>query len=289
MNRTLKYVNKEKVNLANNIYHKFAANHALSVYNVNAIYTYIPKNACSTLRFSIALKNGFLKNKGDVEWIHENNTTFIASQRELVTCEYSFVILRCPYRRIASAFFDKISEGNLLAKPLFKRNLFTKIMDKLCRLNKYSNRYRNKFWSKKIKKLTFEDFIKRIVAIQPHKLDNHLRPQIDFLVYDEYDDYFCLERIGLLQNTLKEKINLEIHDTRKLIKHDASHLEKININANKLTAGEISNLKNRGKIPKYESVYSDATKKLVYEYYKDDIKLYISKFGPETLLFNNFR
>ena len=39
----------------------FSSEHALSIYPINAIYNFIPKNACSSLRYSIAVANGFLE------------------------------------------------------------------------------------------------------------------------------------------------------------------------------------------------------------------------------------
>jgi hypothetical protein len=59
-----------------------------------AIYSSIPKNACSTLRFSVALANGCVAEGADVNRIHENNETFKPTLAELVRANYAFVVLR---------------------------------------------------------------------------------------------------------------------------------------------------------------------------------------------------
>jgi len=50
--------------------HQFAASHALSIYGARAIYTFIPKNGCSTMRLSLGIANGALTGPEDIDWIH---------------------------------------------------------------------------------------------------------------------------------------------------------------------------------------------------------------------------
>ena len=97
---------------AENDQYTFSSSYCLSIYPINAAYTFIPKNACSSLRFSVAVANGFLADLRDIEWIHWNNQTFIASQREVCLASYTFVILRCPFTRVASSFLDLIVEAS---------------------------------------------------------------------------------------------------------------------------------------------------------------------------------
>src|SRR5690606_5133059 len=74
----------------------------------SCIYSFIPKNACTTMRYSLALSSGCIRGRQDFDWIHNNNWTFSASFRDLVSAESSFVILRCPFSRLASFFLDKV-------------------------------------------------------------------------------------------------------------------------------------------------------------------------------------
>ena len=119
--------------------HIFAARHALAIYSRKAICTYIPKNACSSLRYSIALMNGLIEGPEDIDWNQSNNKTFCASLAEILTAEYTFVVVRCPFARLASAFLDKaINEKRRVQKlrahpPLRKR-------DYQARLQRIANR-----------------------------------------------------------------------------------------------------------------------------------------------------
>jgi len=79
----------------------------MMIYQSNALYSYIPKNACSTLRFSVAKANGCISSLEQGHWIHANNTVFNATLAEAIKASYTFVILRCPYRRLASAYLDE--------------------------------------------------------------------------------------------------------------------------------------------------------------------------------------
>ena len=104
-NAELKAGKYHHVPISQNDLFTFSSRYALSIYPIDAIYTFIPKNACSTLRYSIAIANGFLEDISEIEWIHSNNETFISTQREIALAKYTFVVLRCPYTRVASCFF----------------------------------------------------------------------------------------------------------------------------------------------------------------------------------------
>ena len=154
-----------------NLQFAFAASHALTDYQSGAIFSYIPKNNCSSLRLSLALSNGAINSKTDADWIHDNNDAFKASYRELVTTSYCSVILRCPYERILSVYLDKIIGRTSIAWALH-------------------NKIERKIG---ISNFTFLNFCK-IISQYPN-MDHHWRPQKDFLIYEEYDDYFDLNSL----------------------------------------------------------------------------------------------
>ena len=53
MIRKFRYSNISHQALKNNIKHQFAMSHALAIFESNAVYSFIPKVACSTMRYSI--------------------------------------------------------------------------------------------------------------------------------------------------------------------------------------------------------------------------------------------
>ena len=111
--RMLRHARKGYAGLSNNSTYQFAIAHALSIYQASAIYTFIPKNACSTLRYSVARANGCIWSDDDIHWIHNNSAGFRSTLAELATAKYSFVVLRDPFRRIASCFLDKFVDRNI--------------------------------------------------------------------------------------------------------------------------------------------------------------------------------
>ena len=75
--RLLKNARLEYSMVSLNELYTFSLAYTLSIYPLDAVYTFIPKNACSALRYSIAIANGFLGDISDINWIHDNNRTFM--------------------------------------------------------------------------------------------------------------------------------------------------------------------------------------------------------------------
>ena len=153
--KALKNARLRQCGLSENEFYQFSLSHTLSIYPLNATYTFIPKNACSTLRYSIAVANGFLRHDDDVNWIHANNGSFVASQKESACADYSFVVLRCPFRRLVSCFLDKFVRGNLDF-----RDETGAVLD-----------------------FSFSDFLTFIESQERSAMDHHWRNQTDFLHY----------------------------------------------------------------------------------------------------------
>src|SRR5690606_1619014 len=105
--RTLRHTRNSIEFLGLNEKFGLARGHALRFFRQNAVYTFIPKNACSTMRLTLALENGCIRDETEHQWIHANNPTFRAQLPDLICADYTFVILRDPFRRVVSCFLDK--------------------------------------------------------------------------------------------------------------------------------------------------------------------------------------
>ena len=254
--RLLKNARLKHSQVNKNSLHNWSSNYALSIYPINSVYTFIPKNACSTLRFSIAIANGFIKDLKDIQWIHNNNLTFRSSQREVSVASFTFVVLRCPYTRIASCFLDKIVDEVIS---------FNDEMGKKVSLN-------------------FYEFLLHINSQQPSEREQHWRNQSDFLHYEKYDDYFSLELFSEAIISLAAH-GLKVHDTRESINHGISNLKAVDGDFSKVKAEQIKKMKEEGSAPNYKSMFSKVEIDLVNEIYKDDMNLYKSHFGESELLF----
>lgn len=261
--KRFKYSSLSMVALQNNPKHQFAMKHALLEFNSNSLYTFIPKNACSTLRFSLAIRNGCIAGEQDFNWIHNNNNTFNPTLKEAFKCQYSFVVLRCPFRRLASVFLDKFVAKDRQAWIYWDNQQRKPDLDEL----------------------SFSDFVKSLMQPYMFKLDIHWRPQVDFLLFDSYSDYFCLESFSDAIHTLKQQIGFEVHDARHLSGHGIERFDLIEGSNSKLTVQEIHNLKQNGTCPAPESLYSTELVEIVKKLYKDDIDFYRLKFGEDNLLF----
>jgi len=238
--------------------------HALQHFKTGAIYSFIPKNACSTMRFSLAVENGCLSESSDVNWIHHNNGTFNTSLRELFSTPYSFVILRCPYRRLVSSFLDKI---------VSKKNDAWQFINSINR-------------SINIDSLTFEDFVTKLENKNILNSNIHWRPQSDFLLYENYDEYFCLEDFQTLTKTLKNKIDFNVIDTRNQLNHDSSRLaNKHYPESYKLSIHDLYLLKMNNDLPIYKSFYNNKIMNSLQNMYSEDFELYRNNCDAKFLLF----
>lgn len=234
------------------------------LYRKNALYSFIPKNGCSTLRLSVAIENGCIDGLEQGHWIHSNNSTFNATLAEAIKVDYTFVILRCPFRRLASVFLDKF----IAKEP--EAWQYRQLLERKIELDN----------------LTFRDFVLSLKKGPVFNSNIHWRKQIDFLIYQEYSDYFCLENFPHAVKTLKEKIDFEVHDARPLTKHGTDGYKPLNDkNYADTTAFDISVFKRNGQCPSYAAMYNDELTTIVQQLYKDDIELYKKKFGQDKLLF----
>ncbi len=250
--------------LGKNQKHTYASQFALSIYPKNSIYSFIPKNACSTMRLTIGIVNGCIPSADYVNWIHNNNRTFVATLRELVTADYTFVILRCPFSRVASTFLDKIVTVK-------------EISMQLCWLS--GRRFDPEG-------MTFREFVDLLKVPELLNSNIHWRPQLDFLVYEFYDDFFQVESFSQVTDKLAKKIGLEITDARGLTKHG---LDGLSLNSSDFfgdTSRQVlENMKIGGESPDPRALYDDDIIEAVKTIYADDIRYYTELFGPERLLF----
>jgi len=262
--RVFQYSNTTHNNLQQNARHQFAQRHALRIFQANAIYSFIPKNACSTLRLSVALANGCLASPADFNWIHNNNDTFRADLAALANAAYTFTVLRCPFRRLASVYLDKIVGKDPVAW----------VFADLCRREI------------EMDDLSFDAFVGELRKPYIKNGNIHWRPQVDFLVYRHYDDYFSVEDFPVAVATLRQKIGLPVIDARPLTKHGTDHLKPVtNESFSSAKPLDIYDLKRQGFCPTPESLYNDRLVSLVREVYADDIALYRELFGESALLF----
>ena len=257
INAELKAGKYHDVPSSQNDFFAFSSKHALSIYPVDAVYTFIPKNACSSLRYSIAVANGFLEDISEVEWIHSNNKTFISTQREIALAKFTFVVLRCPFTRAASCFLDMFVDRRGLKANDSKGNRLS---------------------------INFHEFLLIIKSQIRVDRNIHWRNQSDFLHYQKYDEYFSLESFSKVIDILDDH-EFKVYDTRAALKHDLSNLKRVNGDFSKTKEVDLKKMKNEGIVPSYKSMFGREEIELIKDIFSDDINLYKSHFGDKDLLF----
>ena len=246
-------------NLKTNKDHDFAIKHTSIHYKSNTVCTWIPKNGCSNLRYSIAKENGTITSVEEIEWIHQNNDCFNASTKEALQADYTFVILRNPFKRLLSFFLDKLCHSQEdQSEESYKRAHKT--------FNFNSN-------------LSYSDFIDHIWENTDSIYDDeHTRPQCDFLLYRNYDEYFALENIKQANEEIQNRTGINVEDIRdKNSIFTSKGCERSDQITHNTPAKEISALLKQNKVPITENMYTNEMAKKVSTLYLQDILLYCSE------------
>ena len=239
--------------------HLFAKQHTLIHLKSNSVCTWIPKVGCTNMRYSIPLANGAISTADDIEWVHNNNNSFTADNKELLKANYTFVVLRNPYKRLLSFFLDKLCH-----KDPHKSDRSYSVAQERFKANESTS---------------FKDFVETLWQ-EPELLnsDIHVRRQTDFLIYNEYDDYFCLENYTQVVEKVFKMAGLKIVDTRGMGSGNTTHKHVETSDIDYTTkSSDIGKLLKMGKKPNPINMYSDELCRKVGVLFQPDIALYLDK------------
>lgn len=264
--RPLRYAADKPVVLTNNRAHQIAAAQALVHYGSGAVYSFIPKNACTTLRLSLAVANGCVTDLADWSWIHLNNGTFQADLRDLAAAPFTFTVLRCPHARLASVFLDKILSHTPEYWELFRAESDQLDHDSL----------------------TFREFVTLILGTPGRLRSNmHWRPQVDFLVYDDYDAWLSVEDFATAIDTIEANA-FPVIDARGLSRHGTDQFNLIDAGCFADTPClQLADMRRAGQLPSHRALYDERLAIRVAKAYAEDIVLYRNRCGAEGLSFPN--
>ena len=264
MTGRLRYASDALAPLAANEPFQFARRHALLHYASDSVLTFIPKNGCTSLRVALAQANGVISGPGQWQWIHSNNVTFAAELRDLARALRSLVILRCPHQRLASAFLDKIVRRT----PVFW------------------NLSQNLWQPLDPESVTFRIFVDRIARPGKLRVDEHWRPQVDFLVYENHSDWLDFADWPGVEAAVADATGMTDLDARRLSQHGRDGLTAVTEPCfADMPAHEIATMRREGDLPHPRALYDDDLARTVADLYADDIALYALKFGTSGLIF----
>ena len=123
------------------------------------------------------------------------------------------------------------------------------------------------------------DFVKTLWR-EPELInsDIHVKRQIDFLIYNKYDDYFSLENYGEAIDKIYQKTGLKVVDTRGMGSGKTTQKLTESSNIDYTTkSSEISKLMEIGEKPNIKNMYSDELCRMVGTLYLPDILMYLDK------------
>ena len=254
-----------RMNLNQNKDFLVSIKHTLFDAETLALATFIPKNGCTNLRYSFAMSNKYIQGPEDLDWIHENNSSMNASTEDIQRCNYTFVVLRNIFDRIASTFWNK----------------FVYISEEVPDSDRSHAVIENLFDKYNAKEITFKKFVDCLWT-NPLiiKIDEHLRPQSDFLLLEEYDDYFSVDDFKVMKESVESKSKFIIHDTRPFTTHTTYEYEKAESKYYGISSiDELKVLKINKKAPRYIDFYDDEDAYKIASLYLDDIILFCTKTG----------
>lgn len=243
---------------------RFAMQHALVHYASGSVFTFIPKNACTSLRTSLAIANGMISDASQMAWIHKNNNTFSANLPDLARASATAVIIRCPFRRLASAYLDKIVWRAPAFWTLLRKSHDTIDPDSL----------------------TFREFVGWLSQPGFLALDPHWRPQVDFLVYATYDRVFGIHKMADFGAFFKESTGAEFVDTRSISTHTtADFASGESVFSADTPLIDLAMEKSKGRLPAAKDMFDESLIKQVLQLYRADLNFYHDAIGMDGLLF----
>lgn len=233
-------------------------------YASKAVFTFIPKNACTSLRTSLALANGIISSLEDWTWVHQNNNTFTANLSELVTASHTGIILRCPHKRLVSTFLDKIVSRNGELWALFRRSHDVIDPDRF----------------------TFREFVDWISKPGFLRADIHWRPQIDFFAYQSYDRVFGMHQLAQFAEYFENITGQPFVDSRAFSGHVTSSSRALDGEMHADTPlSKLTWEKSEGRLPRPTTMFDDELKHQVAKLYADDFERYCQLIGTDDLLY----
>jgi hypothetical protein len=100
------------------------------------------------------------------------------------------------------------------------------------------------------------------------------------LVYEEYDDYIRYENFASGKARIEERAGIHIVDARDKTHHGNDRYTLVsNRSFCDVTPFEIMAMRRQGLSPAHESLYDEAIRTVVANYYAEDLKLYETVFS----------
>jgi hypothetical protein len=184
----------------------FAAQHHIACREKGFLYCFIPKNACSLFKtvaaryaadFSEPVRAAIIRQ--DFVRIHHHTSALRATRADLSNPHlFRFVVLRNPFGRAVSAYHNKFVRNgarDFFCRQVIKQalNLDQPVQDIDPSVN-----------------ITFYEFVRYLYQTRSFDLNEHWRPQVDFLLFANYDAYLPFENLASALPALEHRLKVSI-------------------------------------------------------------------------------
>lgn len=221
---------------------RFSRQFALNCGN-GIVYSMIPKNACSTLRLSIAITRGFINDVSEYKWIH---FTWSKLRAERIRGLKSFVVLRNPFDRVASVFLNKLA----YLRDETVENLPNSLGGD---------------------DISFSQFVRALQDPKTLQANVHWAPQYEFL-FQPLHRYDLVTTIHDIDHVF-EWAGLQKVDARPYTQHGTDQFDTVSGDFFNVSAKELKTMMSRGQCPTYKGMYNCELRHIIGLTYKHDFNL----------------
>jgi hypothetical protein len=241
----------------------FALRHMYVYPRLRIAYTYVPKNACSSFKGTFSRAQGWLAD--DAKSVHPMKPSrWLSGLVRYPAAEERIVVIRDPFDRIVSGYLNRFLMPRVDASV--DHAMSTGLADLL---PPGSNRG----------DVTFADFVEYLARTPSASLNEHWRPQSDFLI-GSYTRIIRFDHIAEDAAFLADR-GLPLMNRRG---HSTSALRQdLGAGWGCRKARVLRRMRNRkGILPSPDSMYDDRLRAVVAERYAEDVDLFQSVRGTNS-------
>ena len=252
-------------------YQRDNTKHIFTYKNINVTYTYIPKNACTSIKTTLGIANGTLTIN---DFSHSYCPSITFSTKHILNST-KLIVLRNPFKKLVSAFLDKIARplscvvGRSVNKKIFRSQ------------GKKEHEINDLIKSNTT--VTFLEVVQYLSETPDDMLNNHFKSQSSFCILDEYDLIFPLER-------LEQRWNNSILSKYPIIKvdgHTTNFGKGVIYDTNLFGSEDISLLPAAFVGEKLRESLITLDKNLFFK--NIEVRnLFMERFKDDIILYNNF-
>lgn len=257
----------------------FAAKHHIACREKSFLYCFIPKNACSLFKtvaaryaadFAEPVRAAIIRQ--DFVRIHRHTSDLLATHEDLRNPNlFRFVVLRNPFGRVVSAYHNKFVQNG--ARDFFCRQVIQQALN----LEQSASDIDPSI------NITFYEFVRYLYQTRSFELNEHWRPQVDFLLFDHYDAYLPFEDLASALPALEDRLKVSIPrinpmqnsvEYRSIAVQEPWHLSPSDL---------LEIQEKEGGLPTFEQMLNPTLIDMLHYRYQADFDLYTQQFGKENL------